>query len=139
WSINPAVPYDNRFLPPNPYVTYATYRDPISGLAFEPRTRLDKWAVSGRTDWQLTEGLQATAIASYTDLSSTLVTDTDGSPLNVQMTGGVQTIDFYTLEGRLSGRLGRTDWTAGVFILPRPFHQRPDRQHPVPDRPDGRG
>ncbi|MFO7325560.1 MAG: TonB-dependent receptor [Pseudomonadota bacterium] len=115
WSINPAVPYDNRFLPPNPYVTYATYRDPISGLAFEPRTRLDKWAVSGRTDWQLTEGLQATAIASYTDLSSTLVTDTDGSPLNVQMTGGVQTIDFYTLEGRLSGRLGRTDWTAGVF------------------------
>jgi iron complex outermembrane receptor protein len=116
WSVNPAVPYDDRFLPPNPYVTYATYRDPMSGLAFEPRTRLEKWAVSARTDWQVTNGLQATAIASYTDLLSTLVSDNDGSPLNVQQTYGVQTVDFYTLEGRLSGRLfDRTDWTAGVF------------------------
>jgi len=31
------VSYDNRFLPPNPYVTYATFDDPYSGLSFRPR------------------------------------------------------------------------------------------------------
>jgi hypothetical protein len=30
-------PYDERFLPPNPFVTYATYSDPRSGLTFRPR------------------------------------------------------------------------------------------------------
>src|SRR5690606_10471932 len=114
WSLNPAVPYDARFIPDSPYVTYATYRDPQSGLAFEPRTKLDKWAVSARTDWEFIDGIQASAIASYTDMSSSLVSDTDGSPLNVQQTAGLQTIDFYTIEMRLAGRvLDRTDWTMG--------------------------
>src|SRR5690606_30250258 len=51
-----------------------------------------------------------------TDMSASLVSDTDGSPLNVQQTAGLQTIDFYTLEMRLAGRaLDRTDWTVGAF------------------------
>src|SRR5204862_3161949 len=40
------IPYDNRFIPPNSYTTYATYNDPNSGLAFKPQSGLDKTAYS---------------------------------------------------------------------------------------------
>lgn len=110
------VPYDSRFIPPNPFISYATYRDPRTGLAFEPRTRLDKWTLSGRADWQLTDAVSAALILAHTDLSSTLVADNDGSPINIQQTAGVQTIDFSTAELRFSGRaMDRVDWTVGGF------------------------
>ena len=116
WSVNPAVPYDERFIPPNPYITYATYRDPMNGLTFEPRNTLEKKFFSGRADWDLGAGVRASLIGAYTEMTSTLVSDADGSPLNVQQTFGVQTVDFHTVELRFSGRaMDRVDWTAGAF------------------------
>ncbi len=116
WSLNPAVPYDTRFIPPNPYVTYATYRDPQSGLTFEPRNTLEKTFFSGRADWTLNGGVTASLIGAYTEMTSSLVSDADGSPMNVQQTYGVQTVDFHTVELRFSGRaMDRLDWTVGGF------------------------
>ncbi len=116
WAANPLVPYDARFLPPNPYVTYATYNDPLSGLTFEPRNRLEKKFFSGRADWDLGGGVRASLIGAYTEMTSTLVSDADASPLNVQQTYGIQTIDFHTVELRLGGRaMDRVDWTVGGF------------------------
>jgi iron complex outermembrane receptor protein len=116
WSVNPAVPYDTRFIPDSPYVSYATYSDPLSGLAFERRNTMEKWSVSGQASLRLTDDVTATLIGAHTDLTSTLVSDADGSPLNVQQTSGIQTVDFQTLELRLSGSaLGRADWTVGGF------------------------
>ena len=55
-------------------------------------------------------------ILAYADITSTLVSDADGSPINVQSTSGVQTIDYYTAELRFSGRaFDRMDWTVGGF------------------------
>jgi iron complex outermembrane receptor protein len=116
WSVNPAVPYDTRFIPDSPYVSYATYSDPLSGLAFERRNSMEKWSVSGQASLRLTDDVTATLIGAHTDLTSTLVSDADGSPLNVQQTSGLQTVDFQTLELRLSGSaLGRAEWTVGGF------------------------
>ncbi|MDQ2641719.1 MAG: TonB-dependent receptor [Pseudomonadota bacterium] len=116
WSLNPAVPYDERFIPPNPYVTYATYNDPQSGLTFEPRNTLEKKFFSGRADWDLGSGMRASLIGAYTEMTTSLVSDADGSPLNVQQTYGVQTVDFHTVELRVSGRaMDRVNWTAGGF------------------------
>ena len=116
WSLNPAVPYDTRFIPSDPYVTYATYRDPQSGLTFEPRNTLEKTFFSGRADWTLGGGVTASLIGAYTEMTSSLVSDADGSPLNVQQTYGVQTVDFHTVELRFSGRaIDRVDWTVGGF------------------------
>jgi iron complex outermembrane receptor protein len=116
YSLNPAVPYDTRFIPPNPYVTYATYRDPQSGLTFDPRNTMDKWSVSGQASLRLTDDVTATLIGAHTDMTATLVSDADGSPLNVQQTYGIQTVDFQTIELRFSGTaLGRADWTVGGF------------------------
>ena len=55
-------------------------------------------------------------ILAYADITSTLVSDADGSPINVQSTSGVQTIDYSTAELRFSGRaFDRMDWTVGGF------------------------
>jgi iron complex outermembrane recepter protein len=109
-------PYDERFLPPNPFITYATYSDPRSGLAFKPETEYESRSASARADWGITEGVDMALILAYADITSTLVSDADGSPINVQSTSGVQTIDYYTAELRFSGRaFDRMDWTVGGF------------------------
>jgi iron complex outermembrane receptor protein len=110
------VPYDERFIPPNPYVSYATYRDPRTGLAFDPSIKLDKWTISGRADLKLTDTVNAALILATSDITSTLVSDQDGSPINIQQTAGTQNMDFTTVELRFSGRAAdRVDWTLGGF------------------------
>ena len=96
--------YDTRFLPPNPFITYATYSDPRSGLTFKPETEYESWSTSARADWGITDGVDMALILAYADITSTLVSDADGSPINIQSTSGVQTIDYYTAELRFSGR-----------------------------------
>jgi len=109
-------PYDERFLPPNPFVTYATYSDPRSGLTFRPETEYESRSASARADWGITDGIDMALILAYADITSTLVSDADGSPINVQSTSGVQTIDYTTVELRFSGRaFDRMDWTVGGF------------------------
>ena len=108
--------YDERFLPPDPFITYATYSDPRSGLTFKPETEYESWSASARADWGITDGVDMALIFSYADITSTLVSDADSSPINVQTTSGMQTIDYYTAELRFSGRaFDRVDWTVGGF------------------------
>jgi len=109
-------PYDERFLPPNPFVTFATYNDPRSGLTFKPETEYESRSATARADWGITDGIDMALILAYADITSTLVSDADGSPINVQSTSGVQTIDYTTVELRFSGRaFDRMDWTVGGF------------------------
>lgn len=116
-SFVPGLPYDERFLPPNPYVTYATYADPLNGLRITPRSGIEKTTISSRADWTLTDTLGAALILAYTDLTATLATDADGSPINMQLADGVQDAEFYTAELRFSGRArDRMDWTLGAFF-----------------------
>ena len=115
-SLVPGLPYDNRFLPPNRFVTYATYDDPLNSIKVKPQSGLETWSVSGRGEMQLTDDVAATLILAYTDLKGTLATDADGSPINMQTVDGVQTTDFFQAELRFNGRLwDRMDWTVGGF------------------------
>ncbi len=110
------IAYDERFLPPNPYVTYATYSDPISTLKFEPVTAFEKESISGTVDWDITENINAKLILAHTEILSRFATDADGSPLNMQTVDGYQDIETDTVELRVSGRaMDRLDWTVGAF------------------------
>jgi iron complex outermembrane recepter protein len=112
----PGVTYDERFIPSNIYTSYATYDDPRNGLAVKPEIGLEKDTYSLRADWTVNENLGSTVILAYTDIVARLATDADGSPLNIQLVDGVQTIDFTTAEVRLYGRaMDRFDWTVGGF------------------------
>ena len=111
------IPYDNRFIPPNSYTTYATYNDPNSGLAFKPQSGLDKTAYSGSFDWKLAGKTTLTAIFAYTDMRGQLASDADASPMNLQVTAGEQDYYWATEELRLTGRaFDRADWTLGGFF-----------------------
>lgn len=111
------VEYDRRFLPPDPYVSYATYADPNTDLRVTPQSGLEKTMASVRADWSLSDNVGLSAILSYTDITATLATDADVSPLNLQTVDGIQEADFLTAELRFSGRAwDRMDWTTGVFL-----------------------
>lgn len=115
-SFVPDLPYDERFLPPDPYVSYATYADPLTGLRVTPQTGMERTMASVRADWDITDTFGLAAILAYTDLTATLATDADVSPINMQTVDGIQEVDYFTAELRFSGRAwDRMDWTAGAF------------------------
>ncbi len=110
------IPFDDRFIPPNIYQTYATYHDPGSGLTFKPTSAIRRDAVSATLGWDITDTMNLTVIGSYTDIESQLTSDADASPFNFQTTGGQQDRTWSTAEVRLNGRaMDRLDWTVGAF------------------------
>jgi len=110
------VPFDERFLPPNIYTSYATYSDPATGIAFEPRTALEQWGVSGKADWSINDRLRMELILARREFDSAFATDADQSPLGEQTVDGRQHFEATTAELRFSGRaMDRVDWTVGYF------------------------
>jgi iron complex outermembrane receptor protein len=110
------VRLDSRFVPDDPFTSYATYSDPASGIRFVPQTSAEQWGVSGKMDWNYSEDLRIEAILSYRELDSAFATDADQTPLGEQTVDGRQHDEFFTGEIRLSGRIfDRLDWTVGYF------------------------
>ena len=116
------VPFDERFIPPDIYTSYATYSDPDSGIRFDPVTAIEQWGVSGKLDWNVADKVRTEVILSYREFDSAFATDTDQSPLGVETVDGRQSFDSTTAEVRLSGRaMDRLDWTLGLFHLDAEF------------------
>jgi len=111
------VHYDNRFITNNPYVTYATFNDPYSGLSFPPRTALNQKGVSSTLNWKLSDTLNLTVIGAWRNWNGSFATDQDDSPLSISVVDGLQQFTYRTLEARLEGRLfdNKLDWTLGGF------------------------
>ena len=117
------VRLDNRFVPSNPFVSYATYDDPKSGLKFEPKTALKQSGVSAKSDWKINDAVRSEVILSYRKFDGQFATDADQSPVNEQTVDGRQNFQSRTAEVRFSGRLfDRLDWTTGAFYLNANFH-----------------
>ena len=118
WWMNNAfgVMYDNRFLPPNPFVSYATFDDPYSGLAFSPKTSLNQRGASGTVDWKIIDAVAAKLIVAWRKWDGYFATDQDGSPLGFSVVDGFQRFQYNTQELRFNGKLfDRLDWTVGLF------------------------
>jgi iron complex outermembrane recepter protein len=111
------VHYDSRFIPNNPYVTYATFNDPYSGLSFPPRTALNQKGVSATLNLKFTDTLNLTVIGAWRNWNGSFSTDQDDSPLSISVVDGLQQFTYRTLEARLNGRLidNKLDWTIGAF------------------------
>jgi iron complex outermembrane receptor protein len=110
------VAYDDRFLPPNPYVSYATYDDPNTNLKVNPRSGMEKSLTSARADWSIGDNLDLVAVVAHTDITGYLATDQDASPINISTVDGLQQIYYDQVETRLSGRaFDKVDWTVGAF------------------------
>jgi iron complex outermembrane receptor protein len=116
------VSFDSRFLPSNPYNSFATYADSRSGLQFKPTTALEQSGISAKADWGISELVRAELILSYREFEGQFATDADQSPINEQTVDGRQDFDSRTAELRFSGRLAdAVDWTMGGFYYKGKF------------------
>ena len=111
------VPYDSRFVPKNPYVSYATFMDPYSGLSFPPENTLNQKGISATTDWKINEDVSAKLIVAWRNWNSRFATDQGDAPLDVSIVDGIQQFTYRTAELRFQGQLldNKLAWTAGGF------------------------
>jgi iron complex outermembrane receptor protein len=137
---NFGVPYDRRFLTPDPYKIYASFVDPVSGIQTPNVTKVTNWGVAGTLDWLGTEALSGKLIVGFRKLVSNFGRDSDGSPLAQNQTYDFFRDEQFTAEGRLSGKLfgDVTEWTAGAFYFHADdYNSNISIANPYPSNPTG--
>jgi iron complex outermembrane receptor protein len=116
------IPFDERFVPDSPYVSYATYQDPVTGFTTDPHTSFEQKALSAKLVSRFSDVMQLEVIGSYAKFNGQFASDTDQSPYSVQLVDGIQLVNAKTLEARLSGTIpDKFDWTTGVFFYKGDF------------------
>jgi iron complex outermembrane recepter protein len=105
----------------NPYANYASFTNPLNGLAFSPNSPQTTWDVTGRLDWTINDALTFTSISGYKNFTGTIPEYKDG-PLPINMVRNQFFYENYSEEDRLSGTLldRKLEWTAGAYF----FHGR---------------
>ena len=111
------VRFDSRFVPKSPFISYATFDDPLVGLNFTPESTMESWGLAGNIKWDFSETMGVETIFSQREFSSRFANDHDVSPLNIQMVDGVTLMDAFTAEFRLNGTTynDRLEYTLGYF------------------------
>lgn len=112
------VRYDDRFVPDDPYVSYATFSDPLTGRVVPAKTSLKSGGWSLKGNYNINDQHSLSVIYSRRDFNSLFGNDHDVSPLNIQQVDGIQEMDSETFELRFSGLLfdERMEYTAGAFL-----------------------
>jgi iron complex outermembrane receptor protein len=117
------VPYDNRFIPKDKYVSYATF-DITGGVVpgygpihAEDRSKYHGWGLSGHIDWKLGDNLSLKSISGVRKFNTYWAGDPDVSPLplivSVESLGHEQYSQEFRLSGQGFGSL--LDYTVGAF------------------------
>jgi iron complex outermembrane receptor protein len=109
------TPWDYHFVPDDPYTSYATYKNTVSGFEPGATTYTKAWGVSGDISWNIGDGFSLRSITGYRDLETRAGFDQDGSPIGLAQTLIYNTYHQFTQELRLSGETDLLDWTVGGF------------------------
>jgi iron complex outermembrane receptor protein len=125
------VAYDNRFVPNNPYVSYANFCAKGLGgnqYCFSPDTHNKQWGSNLTMDWKLTPDIAVKSITGFREFDTQWTEDNDVSPLGGSL--GAEHLLNHTLtqELRLNGKYENVlDYTVGGFYLNQtttyPTHQ----------------
>lgn len=135
------VAYDSRFIPSNPYVSYASFcAVGIAGnnYCFSPDTYNKQYGTNLTLDWKLTPDVALKSITGFREFNTNWTEDNDVSPLGGSL--GAEHLLNHTLtqELRLNGKVGSVlDYTVGGFYLDQtttyPTHQILDYIAPTLD------
>jgi len=115
------VPYDNRFVPTNPYVSYANFC--AVGLAgnnecFGTDTQSKVWGSNLTVDWKLADDLALKSITAFRELNSTWTNDDDASAIGSSLGESNMRNHTLTQELRLNGNAAKLlDYSVGGFFL----------------------
>jgi iron complex outermembrane recepter protein len=97
------------------YTNFSTYQDPNNGFAVPPINRIASDGAAANITYALTDQLSLTSITAYRRYNGASGIDADGTPLGVQTLYTPITFREVTEEDRLSGQVGRLDFTTGAF------------------------
>jgi iron complex outermembrane recepter protein len=125
------VPYDFRFIPSDPYVTYSTFLDPggtfstplgpVTKTPYQAPTEnsFDGWGASGTVDVNFTESLALKSISAYRWYEALYGNDNDASPLPVSQGEGLLSHHSFSQELRLNGNVleDKVDYTVGAYYF----------------------
>ena len=135
------VPFDNRFVPANPYISYANYLNPgvtytpsdpggtpgkANGISYtDPSAALKAWGLSNNLDIKLGDGLTLKSITGYRQYTSHAGADNDNSPVDLQSEQSVLSHHQFSEELRLNGEMGKLlDYTVGgIYMKSRTTYQ----------------
>ncbi len=115
------VAYDSRFIPANPYVSYASFC--ANGLAkntycFAPMNDTKTDGVNLTLDWKLAGDLSLKSITAYRQFNAQWTNDDDVSPIGSSLGYSQVENHTFTQEFRLSGNVGSLiDYTVGAYAL----------------------
>ena len=120
------VPYDSRFIPSDPYVSYANYfmpgktAIPFSADPFftDGGSRYSGWGVSGQIDWKLADNLSLRSVTAQRAYTSDWSEDNDVSPLALGLGSEHLSHRQFSQELRLNANVGEVlDLTVGGFYF----------------------
>jgi len=135
------VPYDNRFVPANPYQSYANFCGiGLQGTSecFGTDTSTKVWGTNLTVDYKLADDLALKSITAFRELDSTWTNDDDASPLDSSLGESNMRNHTLTEELRLIGNAGKVlDYSAGGFFLDQvtTYESHQILDYVIPDTP----
>lgn len=138
----PTFAYDQRFIPDDPYVTYATFADPIAagtaipgntfyngspyrgGVINPATTPQTNWGGNARVEFEVTENIDVIGILGYRSYEGIFGYDVDGSPVAMENNRNDVFQEDWTGELRVVGDTAWIDWVAGLFYYSADGEQR---------------
>jgi iron complex outermembrane receptor protein len=111
------IRYDNRFVPPSRYQTYATFADIDTGRQYPNYAGVESWGVSGKVDYDVTPDVHAKFIAAYKTYDSSYTHDPDASPLAFSIAYFPLHHEQTSLELQVTGKAldNVLEWTLGGY------------------------
>lgn len=112
------VPIDNRFIPPNPYVTYSTFIDPSTGRTVPRESTVRSHGVTAKVDWKESKEFNVKAIFGYRKYTGAWATDSSNAPIKTVHAINYVEHQQYSGELRFTGVAFNNflEWAAGAYI-----------------------
>jgi iron complex outermembrane receptor protein len=114
------VPYTSAFVPPNPWISYASFNDvrPDGTVVnYAPETHTKVWGNNLTADFRINDVTSIKSITAYREFDSRWVEDNDISPLSGSL--GAEHIwnHSFSQELRLNGTVSLLDYTVGGYYF----------------------
>jgi iron complex outermembrane recepter protein len=108
---------DLRFVTGDPFTTYATFADPISGQVWPIISGVEAWGTSASMDWRVADKANVKAIVAYRTYDTEFSSDSDYTPLDLNTTYNILEHEQWTAELQITGSAfdDKLEWTTGGF------------------------
>ena len=119
------IPYDTRFLPPNPYTTYATFKDPVDGINIPSDNTLYSWGFTGTVDWDNPWGFHVKSITGLRGEHGEFSQSYGGAPIPLADLWTTLQHHQFSEELQASGVSfdNALEWTVGGYYFNGTNHQ----------------